>query len=125
MTEFVSASIMVVGNDSHFCYLMHSYVRKSANQIVFAYSGEDALEVARRERPAAIILALETKGTIGWHVLRALKMDLEMGNIPVVVCSWLDEEKRSLEEGADVYLRLPIMYEDFLSALSTLGIPCA
>jgi CheY-like chemotaxis protein len=116
---------MVIGNDSHFCYLMHSYVRKSANQIMFAYPGEDVLALARCERPAAIILALETTGTMGWNVLRALKTDQETGNIPVVVCSWLDEEKRSLEEGADIYLRLPILYEDFSSALSALGIPCA
>jgi hypothetical protein len=46
--------------------------------------------------------------------------------IPVVICSWLIEEKSGIEEGADVYLRMPILYENFQEALAKAGIPpCA
>jgi CheY-like chemotaxis protein len=47
-----------------------------------------------------------------------LKADPEVGKIPVIVCSWLDEEARGLTEGADIYLRMPILYADFEAALA-------
>ena len=58
--------------------------------------------------------------TIGWHTLQELKTDQEVGQIPVIVCSWLDEEARGLEQGADIYLRMPILYADFDIALESL-----
>jgi CheY-like chemotaxis protein len=112
------AKIMVVGDDPSFCYLMRRYALKSAHPIVFAYLGEDALALARRENPAAIMLEVGLPGTMGWNVLRLLKANQATCDIPVVLCSWLDEEDCSLEEGADVYLRKPILYEDFLAALA-------
>jgi DNA-binding response OmpR family regulator len=47
-----------------------------------------------------------------------LKSDPEAGRIPVIVCSWQDESVRGLAEGADVYLRMPILYNEFGAALT-------
>jgi CheY-like chemotaxis protein len=81
--------------------------------------------IAQREQPVAIILEVDHPGSTGWHTLRSLKMNDITGKIPVIVCSWLDEKDRCLEEGVDVYLRMPILYEDFEKALSHMGIlPC-
>jgi urea transport system substrate-binding protein len=55
---------------------------------------------------------------LGWHILEALKADQEVGNIPVIVCSWLNEEIRGLELGADCFMRMPILYADFESLLT-------
>jgi CheY-like chemotaxis protein len=114
--------IMVVGDDSSFCYLMRRYALKSAHPIVFAYLGEDALALAQRENPAAIVLEVGLPGTMGWDVLRLLRAHQATCNIPVVLCSWLDEGDCSLHEDADVYLRKPILYEDFLAALADVGV---
>jgi hypothetical protein len=38
----------------------------------------------------------------------------------VIVCSWLDEEVRALAEGADIYLRMPILYADFGAVLESI-----
>jgi len=122
MNQTATVTIMVIGDDSDFRYLMQRYVRKSAHQIVFAYLGEDALARARREKPTAIVLEVDLPGTKCWDVLRALRADQVTCDIPVVACSWLDEEERSLEEGADVFMRKPILYEDFLAALMDMGI---
>jgi urea transport system substrate-binding protein len=113
---------MVVGDDSSFCYLMRRYANKSTHRIVFAYSGEEALALAWREKPAVVVLEVGRPGTMGWSVLQALRADQVTRDIPVVLCSWWDEEEQGLEEGADVYLRKPILYEDFLTALADVGI---
>jgi DNA-binding response OmpR family regulator len=118
MDQTAKKRIMVVGGDTHFTYLMQRYVRTSAHHIISANLGEDVLAMVRCEKPAAIVLEVERPESIGWHTLRALKADHDVGNIPVIVCSWLDEEMHSLEHGADYYLRMPILYADFEAALS-------
>jgi CheY-like chemotaxis protein len=57
--------------------------------------------------------------TDGWDVLQALKADPSTCEIPVLICSALREEKRSIAQGADGYLQKPILYEDFLAALTS------
>ncbi len=113
MDQAANTRIMVIGDDSHFCYLMRTYVRKSDHQIVFAYLGEDALELAQSEKPAAIVLEVGMSGSAGWLLLRKLKCDQITGDIPIVICSWMDQEKRAGEQGASACLRMPILYEDF------------
>jgi CheY-like chemotaxis protein len=118
MDQTANKRIMVVGGDTHFLYLMQRYVRTSAHHIVSASLAEDVLAKARCEKPAAIILQVDKPETIGWHTLKALKTDPEIGKIPVIVCSWLDGETDILEQGADYYLRMPILYADFENALA-------
>jgi CheY-like chemotaxis protein len=122
MDQKADASIMVIGADSHFCYLMRRYVLESSHNIVFAYLGDDALALAQKEIPAAIILEVDQPDTRGWELLKLLKNDQTTQNIPVVLCSWLDEDQRVIEEGADAYLRKPILFSDFKTVLSLLGI---
>ncbi len=120
MEQTSNNRIMIVGGDSHFSYLMQRYVRRSAHKIISANLGEDLLALARCEKPVAIVLEVDLPETIGWHILRALKADPEVGKIPVIICSWLDEEVRGLAEGEDIYLRMPILYEDFEAALESI-----
>jgi CheY-like chemotaxis protein len=116
------AVLMIVGDDSSFCYLMRRYAKRSASRVVFAYLGEDALALALRERPAAIVLEVGRPGTMGWGVLEGLKANRATCDIPVVLCSWLDEREQGIPEGADICLRKPILYEDFLEALIHIGV---
>jgi CheY-like chemotaxis protein len=119
MDQISNHRIMIVGGDSHFAYLMQRYVRRSAHLMVSANLGEDVLALAKSEQPDAIILEVDLPETIGWHTLQALKADPDAGKIPVIVCSWLEEEARGLAAGADCYLRMPILYADFEAALAT------
>jgi CheY-like chemotaxis protein len=125
MDRTAPSSILVIGDDTHFCYLMQRYIRNTSHQITFAFRGDDVLEIAQREKPIAIILQLQLPGNSGWKVLQSLKSNPATQKIPVLLCSWADDEKRSLEQGADAFLRMPILYQDFLNSLSDIGIiPC-
>jgi len=116
---------MVIGNDAHFCYLMQSYIRENSRQALITSLMDDVLTLARREQPAAIIMEIDHSSNVGWHLLRELKSDMATSCIPVVLCSWLDEQKRGSEEGAATYLRMPILYKDFITALTDIGLnPC-
>ena len=118
MIQTANDRVMIVGGNVHFLYLMQRYVGTSKLQIFPASLDDDILSLARSEEPVAIVLEVDKPGTIGWHILHELKTDPIVARIPVIVCSWLDEEARSLAEGADIYLRMPILYADFGAALT-------
>ncbi len=79
-------------------------------EVVFARSGEEALEKARTTRPDVILLDVMMPGLSGLEVARRLKEDEETRIIPVVMVSAFDavEDKiRALEAGADDFLAKP------------------
>jgi CheY-like chemotaxis protein len=110
--------IMVIGGDTHFSYLMQRYVSTSLHQITYVNFGDDVLARAKGEKPIAIVLEVDPPEMIGWHTLQVLKTDPKTRRIPVIVCSWLDEEAHGFDLGADCYLHMPILYPDFEAALA-------
>jgi len=122
MNHFDLSSIMIVGEDSHFCYLLRSYIRRSAHQALLYHPADEVLEIAQREHPAVIILDVDLSGMGGWNLLRVLKTHSETREIPVMICSWLDEKDRGAQEGANITLRMPILYGEFVEALNAVGV---
>jgi CheY-like chemotaxis protein len=55
-----------------------------------APSGAIGLALAKRLAPAAITLDVMMPGMDGWQVLQALKTDEATAQIPVIVCSIVD-----------------------------------
>ena len=108
---------MIVGGDSHFAYLMQRYIIRSDHKMITTNPGEDPLEMARSQKPAAIVMAIDLPDKIGWSTLELLKKDPDVNQIPLIVCSWLDEKSRAMTQGADWFLRMPILYADFIAAL--------
>lgn len=120
MDQIAKKQIMIVGKDSRFSYLLQRFVRTSAHRVILVNLSDDVLSLVRCEKPVAIVLEVDVPESVGWHTLRTLKSDSEAGRIPVIVCSWLDESARGLAEGADVYLRMPILYKEFGAALAAI-----
>jgi len=75
-----------------------------------AQDGPAALGVARSERPDVAILGLTTSGQDGVDVCRALRADVELASIKVVILSEQDRLKDRVAAhaaGADAYLAKP------------------
>lgn len=123
MNQIAQARIMVVGGDSHFAYLIRRYILMSSHQIVLASLSDDIPTLVRSEKPSAIVLEVNPSDSTGWEALRLLKKNSVTCAIPVLLCSWMDAKQRALDEGANVFLQMPMMYEDFVSALEAIGIP--
>ena len=78
-------------------------------RFVSAADGEEALEVARRERPRVVVLDLMLPRKSGLAVLEELRRDAAYGQPRVVVITaWGDETReRVLAAGADAFLSKP------------------
>ncbi len=122
MNPSASANIMIIGEDTHFCYLFRSYLHRSNHQAMFAHPDDSVIETATQMRPAAIIIDVDLPGLSGWPLLRAFKTCQSTKDIPILICSWMDEKERGAKEGASLYLRMPVLYKDFLEALQSIGI---
>ena len=119
MGDAGTSIVMIVGSDARFIYLMRYYTRISGHQAVVAAIAEEVVALAERERPAMIVLEPDLMAPASQDVLRALKAGQATCDIPVVVCSWQDEDKETsiLAQEADGYLQKPVSYEEFLVAL--------
>jgi len=82
-------------------------LRKAGFTVLTAVDGEEALRMARAERPDLVLLDLIMPKMEGFAVLRELKKDPATASIPVVVLSNLSQDRdcaQALEMGAHAYL---------------------
>jgi CheY-like chemotaxis protein len=105
-----------------------------ANEIIVANDGQQALDyLFRRGRysgraaghPGVILLDLKMPKVDGHEVLRQIRADPELRLIPVVVLTSSREEKdlfESYDNGANSYVVKPVDFEEFITAISKLGV---
>jgi adenylate cyclase len=68
----------------------------------------EGLKLAKELRPVAITLDVVMPDLDGWSVLAALRQDTELSEIPVIMVTILDEQRRAISLGAAGYLTKPI-----------------
>jgi CheY-like chemotaxis protein len=76
-------------------------------KVVVAVTGDHALSLVRRYRPAAITLDLKLPDMDGWAVLDRLKHDETTRHIPTSIISVDDARGRALRMGAYDFLQKP------------------
>ena len=114
-------AILLVDDDRASLDLNSAYLDGSPTRVLRARDGVEALEVARKERPAAVVLEIGLPKRDGWQVVAELKGDPATATIPVVIATDVDDRARGLALGADAYLRKPIGREELIDALKQVG----
>ena len=93
------------------------FLLKSKGYIVYeATTGEQALELARTQRPDLILMDLQLPGLDGFAVTRMLKTDAATRDIPVVAMTayaMKGDREKALAEGCDGYIAKPIDTREF------------
>ena len=116
----------VIGEaDPFIARLLKRFAAESGLQTVVAPAGQDVVELTRQVKPVVIIMEAELPGTIrGWEAVRALRADREICNIPVIICSWLQEANVDalVGEVAGHLLKPELLYTDFEAALREAGV---
>lgn len=86
-----------------------------------AASGPEGLEMARAARPVAIVLDIIMPQQDGWSVLKALKSDPDLCEIPVILATVLAERDLGLVLGAVDYLTKPIDADKLIATIEAIG----
>jgi hypothetical protein len=113
-----NTTVLVIDDDPSVRDLLARFLVKEGYRVVCAPDGETGLEVAREQRPDAITLDVMMPQVDGWEVLRRLKADPVVGDIPVVMVSIVDNTGLGFALGASDYLTKPIDRQSLLRALA-------
>jgi CheY-like chemotaxis protein len=105
-----------------------------ANNVVVVHDGGEALDFLRRRNrfatrannaPAVVLLDLKMPKVDGLEALRLIRADPELRLTPVVILTSSREEAdlvKGYELGANAYVVKPVDFEQFISAISKLGV---
>ena len=101
---------------------MAQFLLKSRGFVVIeAVTGEEAIQLARAERPDLIIMDLQLAGIDGFTATRAIKADPATRHIPVVAMTayaMSGDRERALEAGCDGYITKPIDTKEFPATIA-------
>ena len=114
-------TLLLIANHQQFTYLIKRYGERSGCRVIGADKLETALDLARREHPAMVLLHLMWASHDDWSMLQRLKAALGDHTIPITVIAAVADERRAREEGAAYWLWQPVMYADFVAALTATG----
>ena len=108
----MSARILVVDDLEANRRLLQARLAADYYEVLEASRGEEAVQLARREKPDLILLDVMMPGGIdGFEACRRLKAEQETRHIPVVILTTLDDRDnrvRGLQAGAEEFLTKPI-----------------
>jgi CheY-like chemotaxis protein len=79
------------------------------------------VERVKQLKPFAVTLDIMMPGIDGWQILDSLKGDPDTRNIPVIVCSIIEDLEKGFNLGATDYLVKPILEDDLVNALDRLN----
>jgi signal transduction histidine kinase/DNA-binding response OmpR family regulator/CHASE3 domain sensor protein len=101
-------TILIIEDDLNFASILKDFAHERNYQVVIAVQGDKGLQYADTYKPDAIILDMQLPVMDGWTVLKRLKENPELKNIPVHIMSGMDKEKLGLTMGAIAYMRKPL-----------------
>ena len=113
--------VLVVEDDRRSFELMATYLEEAGYEVAHAATGEQALQMARRSRPAIIALDIILPDIDGWSVLQQLKSLEETSSIPVVITSVLQDEDTAFSLGASDYIVKPVTRKELVECVERLG----
>jgi signal transduction histidine kinase/CheY-like chemotaxis protein len=105
------AEILVVEDDPDTRAVTRGALELHGYRVIEASTGAQGVNLARRERPAAILLDLVLPDISGYDVLRILRNSPETNDMPVVVLSVEPEREMLRRLGATDALRKPAHFE--------------
>ncbi len=111
------STILVIDDDAATRELISRFLNREGFATVSAADGETGLQLARDMRPDAVTLDVMMPGMDGWSVLTALKADMDLAEIPVVIMTILDEKNLGYALGASEYLTKPVSRERLVTTI--------
>jgi signal transduction histidine kinase/DNA-binding response OmpR family regulator len=101
-------TVLVIDDDAESRDIVERLLRQDGFEVVSADTGEEGLRLAHALEPAVITLDVMMPGMDGWAVLRALKADPTLRDVPVVMLTMLDDQSKGYSLGATDYLVKPV-----------------
>jgi signal transduction histidine kinase/DNA-binding response OmpR family regulator len=103
-----STCVLVIDDDPVQRDLMRRFLSKEGFCVRSADSGQQGLRLARELIPIAITLDVMMPDMDGWAVLKELKADMVLRDVPVIMLTMVDDTERGFRLGAADYVTKPV-----------------
>jgi two-component system cell cycle response regulator DivK len=112
--------ILLVEDNELNMRLLNDVLEAHGYAILKTGTGEEAIELARREQPDVILMDIQLPDISGLEATRRLKEDPATQGIPVIAVTAFamsGDERKIRDSGCDAYVPKPIMLQPFLALL--------
>ncbi|HEX9330780.1 MAG TPA: GAF domain-containing protein [Anaerolineales bacterium] len=113
--------VLAIDDDPQVIGLYERYLNPQGYYVLPLTDPLKAKEQVLRIKPYAITLDIMMPNKDGWSVLTDLKSDPATRDIPVIICSIMEQADKGFNLGAADYLVKPILEEDLVHALDRLN----
>ncbi|HJK89960.1 MAG TPA: response regulator [Polyangiaceae bacterium LLY-WYZ-15_(1-7)] len=120
MADLAGKTVLCADDDLEILGLVTRHVKSLGATVLEASDGEEALRVARREKPDLIVLDVMMPGMSGWEVCRAVREDENLADTGVLMLTGIGERLNEMTSplyGADDFLDKPFDLEDLEAKL--------
>ena len=117
MTE---KTVMIIEDEEDAAELFAEMMRVSGYRVVKTSKSVPAIEIMTAEKPDVILLDIMMPEVSGLDILRAMRGDPALANIPVVIITAKGmpaDIKNGMEAGASTYLTKPVGFLDLKEAV--------
>jgi len=110
-------TLLVIDDNEGLIELFRRYLTGESYQLIEARDGTEGLRLAEECSPDVIVLDVMMPQQDGWEVLQLLRNRRRTRDIPVLVCSVIDDPELAFSLGAAEFLAKPVKREELLEAL--------
>jgi len=109
----VGEKILIVDDEEQIRELLREFLTGAGYEVAVAANGEEALEVAQRERPDLILLDIRMPELDGVETCVRLKSHDKTRSIPIIIATAFgDTLAEALDAGADDFVNKPFQLEE-------------
>lgn len=113
-----SPILLVIDDNQDFVDLFRRYLAAGNWRVLGAADSATARQIIAETRPTIIILDVMMPKEDGWEFLMAAKADATLRDLPILICSVLNEPQLATTLGAAGYLPKPVTQPALLEALA-------
>lgn len=115
-----NSALLVIDDDVTFAEIVYENIKRHNHFGLIAHTAKDGLKLIREHNISGIMLDLGLPDMDGIEVLKELKNDYKLKDIPVYIISSKDRDDSTLKMGAIGYEQKPLMEQDIDMVISKL-----
>ena len=116
-----ASKILIVEDVPDAMEILSRQLKKEGFNILNACNGEDAIEIARKQKPDLILMDVNMPQMDGFEATEIIKRENKKTFLPIIIVTATRDDVegivKGLESGADDYISLPCQKEELLARI--------
>lgn len=116
----ISPLILLAEDNEDNIITITSYLEANSYHLALARNGQEAIDLARLDRPDLILMDIQMPVMDGIEAIRQIRRDPDLASLPIIALTALamvGDQERCLAAGADEYLSKPIKLRQLVATI--------